>query len=121
MHQTPPHPPEFIYKVTTGTQWNSGGKAGLVPPMPIDEKDGYMHFSTAGQLRETLALHFKGQGDLMLLTVPLAPLAADVKWEPSRGGALFPHLYAPLPVSSVSAADPIAVDADGSVDLPDGL
>ncbi len=110
-----------IYKITTETLWQKGTADGRVPYAPIDEKDGFMHFSTAGQLRETLRLHFAGQTDLVLLSVPVAEIAADLKWEPSRGGALFPHLHGPLPLSAIAAHDRISVAEDGSCALPDAI
>jgi uncharacterized protein (DUF952 family) len=111
--------PQFIYKVITAALWTRAEAAGTVPPMTIDEADGYMHFSTGDQLRETLRLYFKGQGDLMLLVVRTSDVAADLKWEPSRGGALFPHLYASLPRGTVVTATPVSVDAAGEADLPE--
>ena len=88
--------------------------------MPVDAADGFMHFSTAAQLRETLRKHFAGQGDLVLLAVAEAALA-DLRWEPSRGGQLFPHLYRPLPLDLIAWQAPLEVAADGSVQLPEGL
>ena len=111
--------PEYIYKITTGLLWAEAETSGIVPPMPIDEQDGYMHFSTAGQVAETLRLHFKGQSDLALLRVRLADIAAGVKWEPSRGGALFPHLYASLPTAAIAAVHKVAVAENGACDLPE--
>jgi uncharacterized protein (DUF952 family) len=110
-----------IYKVTTGALFARAEAEGHLPPSPIDEKDGFMHFSTAGQLRETLRLHFAGESNLMLCAVPVAPIAAKLKWEPSRGGALFPHLYAALPLSAVAAHYPVSVAKDGSCFLPEGF
>ena len=111
----------IIYKVTTRALWEAGQATGILPPSPIDETDGFMHFSTAEQLRDTLSLHFAGQSDLVLVAVPAAAVADALKWEPSRGGALFPHLYAPLPLSAVSGYHDIAVDADGACPLPAGV
>lgn len=112
--------PEHIYKITTSALWTKAQATGTLAGMPIDQADGYMHFSTADQLPETLSLHFKGQGELMLLKVPTAALGPELKWEPSRGGALFPHLYAPLATSQIAEATPISVNADGTINnLPD--
>jgi len=112
--------PEYIYKITTAALWDDAQTRGTLNGMPIDIADGYMHFSTASQLRETLSLHFKGQDGLMLLKVATETVATGLKWEPSRGGALFPHLYAPLPISQIAGATPISVNADGSINnLPD--
>jgi uncharacterized protein (DUF952 family) len=113
--------PELIYKITTEAVYEPARGTGVFAGMPIDTKDGFIHFSTAGQLAETLRLHFAGQNDLVLLAVRTADLGDDLKWESSRGGALFPHLYAPLPLSAVAWEAPIAVAADGSCDLPEAV
>jgi uncharacterized protein (DUF952 family) len=86
--------------------------------MPIDLKDGFVHFSTAAQLAETLKLHFAGQGDLVVFAVRPADLA-DLRWEPSRGGQLFPHGYGALPLAAVGQSASVSVAADGAVTLPD--
>lgn len=117
---TAPHP-RYIYKIITEPLWAQAQKTGIVPGMPIDEADGYMHFSTAEQLRETLGLHFRGQDGLMVLRVDAAPLGAALKWEASRGGALFPHLYAPLETAGVDLAVPAFVDNGGVASLPEDL
>jgi uncharacterized protein (DUF952 family) len=89
--------------------------------MPVDQADGFLHFSTASQLRETMRLYFAGQSGLMLLAVPAARFGNELKWEPSRGGALFPHLYAPLPLNAVAWSAEIAVADNGEVDLPEAV
>ncbi|MBU1176190.1 MAG: DUF952 domain-containing protein [Alphaproteobacteria bacterium] len=111
----------LIYKVTTLALWQRAEAEGVLPKSPVDETDGYMHFSTAGQLRETLRRYFAGQGDLVLCVVPAAAVADALEWEPSRGGALFPHVYAPLPLSAVSEHHALAVNVDGSCALPEGI
>lgn len=108
----------WIYKVAERALVESARLEGIFHGAPVDLADGFIHFSTAAQLRDTLRLHFAGQGDLELLAVDPAALG-ELRWEPSRGGQLFPHLYAPLPMSAVRAHAPIAVAADGSVHLPD--
>ena len=110
-----------IYKITTGSLWARGLETGQLPYGPVDVEDGFMHFSTAGQLRETLRLHYAGQDGLILCAVETERVAADLKWEPSRGGALFPHLHAQLPISAVAAHYPISVGADGSCELPEEI
>ena len=110
-----------IYKVTTRALWDRGAAEGYLPYAPVDEKDGFMHFSTASQLRETLKLYFAGQDDLVLCAVPVAAVEQDLKWEPSRGGALFPHLHARLPLAAIAAHHTIAVAGDGSCTLPGGI
>lgn len=111
--------PNFIYKIITTDLWEQAGPDDAVPGMPIDIKDGYMHFSTAEQLRETLRLHFKGQKDLMLLAVKTEDVSSAIKWEPSRGGDLFPHLYGPLAVKQVRWSAPASVSETGEANLPD--
>ena len=107
-----------IYKVTTAALWARAEAEGVLPKSPIDVTDGFMHLSTATQLRETIRLYFAGQSDLVLCTVPVAAVAPALKWEPSRGGALFPHLFAELPRAAISAHYAFDVAADGSCDLP---
>jgi uncharacterized protein (DUF952 family) len=111
--------PEHIYKVAARDLVAAARAAGVFAGAPVDLKDGFIHFSTAAQLAETLRLHFAGQEGLVLLAVRTADIAAKLKWEPSRGGELFPHLYAALPMSAVVRSAPIAVAADGTVTLPD--
>lgn len=110
-----------IYKITTAALWAKGQAEGVLPPSPIDAKDGFMHFSSASQLVETLRLHFAGQDQLILAEIDPKRVAENLKWEPSRGGALFPHLYAPLPMSAIIAHHPIAVASDGTTTLPTGI
>jgi len=109
--------PELIYKITTSELWADAQVTGQLKGMPIDEADGYMHFSTAAQLRETLRLHFKGQNNLFVLAVATNEVADKLKWEPSRGGDMFPHLYGPLAVSVIKLATPASVDENGNAHL----
>ena len=102
-----------IYKVATRAQWEAACAAGTFTGAPVDLADGYIHFSTAAQLAETLARHFAGQRDLLLIAVDADTLGADLRWEPSRGGHLFPHLYAALPVALAREVAAIPVDEDG--------
>ena len=81
-------------------------------------RDGFIHFSTAAQVKETAAKHFAGQSGLVLLRLDSEKLGSALKWEASRGGALFPHLYGPLDVAAVSRADPLPLKADGSHEFP---
>lgn len=87
--------------------------------MPVDRADGYIHFSTAEQLRETLRRHFAGQRDLVLFAIESDSLDGNLRWEPSRGGALFPHLYGELPMETIVDQSAIGGDADGTADLPE--
>jgi uncharacterized protein (DUF952 family) len=114
--------PDLIYKIATSESYAPARHAGHYAGMPIDAADGYMHFSTAAQLAETLRLHFKGQTDLVLLAVRTAELGDGLVWEPSRGGQLFPHLYGgPLDLATVAWEEAISVDGDGHCVLPEGV
>ena len=111
--------PEFVYKIVSRAAFDAAATEGVFPQMPIDLRDGYVHMSTAAQLAETLKLHFAGQSDLVAFAVRSADLGVALRWEPSRGGALFPHLYGELPMSRDRPTAPIvAVAAGGSVALP---
>lgn len=110
-----------IYKVCDRESWAEARRHGVYSGAPVDHEDGYIHFSTAAQLAETLARHFAGREGLVLLGVPVVRLGDALQWEPSRGGDLFPHLYAELPVSAVVSEHPLALDADGRHILPDDL
>jgi uncharacterized protein (DUF952 family) len=113
--------PQFIYKVASRSAFAAARPSGAFRGMPVDEADGYMHFSTAAQLPETLRRHFAGEADLVLLAVPAEAVGAGLRWEPSRGGELFPHLYAPLDLEAVAWWAPLAVAADGGCALPEAV
>src|SRR5690348_8121024 len=100
-----------IYKILSRAAWNAAKTRGRFEGSTIDARDGYIHFSTAAQAQETARKHFLGQSDLVVLEVDGDAL--DLKWEPSRGGALFPHLYAPLDVKHVRAVHEAPLGADG--------
>ncbi len=102
-----------IYKILPASLWHEAQQAGAFRGAPVDLADGYIHFSTAEQVSETAAKHFAGQRDLILLHVDAGALGDALKWEPSRGGALFPHLYAELDLKHVSRADPLPLGDDG--------
>jgi uncharacterized protein (DUF952 family) len=110
--------PLIAYKVLTGPQMAVLEADGVFAGAPIDLADGYVHLSAADQVTETVDKHFAGQTDLHVAAVDLTVLGQAVKWEPSRGGALFPHIYAPLPLSAVLAYGPLERGADGRVRLP---
>jgi len=98
----------LVYKICPGADWAQATSSGSYAGSAVDRADGFIHFSTAGQARETATKHFAGQTDLVLVQVDTTRLPPDaLKWEPSRGGALFPHLYAPLPVSAALRVDPL--------------
>jgi uncharacterized protein (DUF952 family) len=105
------------YKVLTAEQLIALER-GIFEGAPIDVSDGYIHLSTAAQLDETVDKHFAGQQDLAVAAVDLDVLGAALRWEPSRGGQLFPHLYGRLTLDSVIAYGPLERDVDGRVRLP---
>lgn len=85
-----------IYKLVPRPLWRQAEETGTFTGSPVDHQDGYIHFSTAGQVEETAAKHFAGQRDLLIVAVDAGALGGRLKYEPSRSGALFPHLYEPL-------------------------
>ena len=93
--------PATAYKILTADQWAQFQTDGVFHGAPVDLADGYIHLSAADQLQGTLTKHFAGQSGLVIAEVDLAALGESVKWEVSRGGALFPHIYGPLPMSAV--------------------
>ena len=110
--------PKVAYKVLTALQMAEFEREGMFAGAPIDIADGYIHLSTSDQLTETVTKHFAGQDDLHLVAVDLVVLGESVKWEASRGGQLFPHIYAALPLSAALAYGALARAADGTVVLP---
>lgn len=108
----------IAYKVLLADEMARLEADGRFDGAPIDVADGYIHLSTAAQLDETVAKHFAGKGDLFVAAVDLAVLGEAVRWEPSRGGALFPHIYAVLPLDAVIAYGPLDREPDGSIRLP---
>ncbi len=95
----------LAYKILTADQWAQFQDEGIFTGAPVDLADGYIHMSTADQLDETLARHFAGQTGLVIATIDLTQLGDALKWEVSRGGALFPHYYSALPIAAVVATD----------------
>jgi uncharacterized protein (DUF952 family) len=104
--------PTTIYKICENALWREAERAGLFRGAPVDARDGFIHFSTAAQVRETAARHFVGAADLMLIAVETAALGGALRWEVSRGGDLFPHLYGPLPLAAVLWAKPLPLGSD---------
>jgi len=104
--------PTTIYKICENALWREAERAGLFRGAPVDARDGFIHFSTAAQVRETAARHFAGAADLMLIAVEAAALGGALRWEVSRGGDLFPHLYGPLPLAGVLWAKPLPLGGD---------
>ena len=107
----------IAYKVATAADVAALDE-GVFHGAPVDVADGFIHLSSAAQLTETVARHFAGQRDLTVLAVDLAALGAAVRWEPSRHGQLFPHVYAPLVPAVILGRVALGHDPDGSVRLP---
>ena len=102
----------LIYKIVAADVWAAAKNEGVFAGAPVDLADGFIHFSDAAQVRETAARHFAGQAGLLLVAFEAAALS-PLKWEASRGGALFPHLYGPLPVEAVLAVHDLPLGAGG--------
>jgi uncharacterized protein (DUF952 family) len=113
--------PALIFKIATRDVVEKARKSGTFTGMPIDTVDGYLHFSTGPQLAETLKLYFAGQRDVVLLAVRADDMGGDLRWEPSRGGQLFPHVYGTFPMSGVVHEAAVDVGADGSCALPEWI
>jgi len=112
---------EFIYKICSKGAWDTAVDHGVFAGAPIDLEDGYIHFSSASQVAETAAKHFNGQDDLVLIALDASKLGSNLKWEPSRGGDLFPHLYGELRVGLAEWVKPLPVGADGRHVFPEGV
>jgi len=110
----------LIYKIVSRDEWRTAVAKGVFEGSAVDLADGYIHFSEAGQLRDTARKHFAGRDDLMLVSIDADRLDPAPIWEPSRGGALFPHLYGPMPVSAAVEARALIVDAEASALLEFG-
>jgi uncharacterized protein (DUF952 family) len=107
-----------LYKIVPAVLWRSAEREGSFRGSPVDVKDGFIHFSTAAQVVETAAKHFASERDLLLVRVNAARLGEHLRWEPSRGGALFPHLYTALDLKQVTRVDPLPLAADGTHQFP---
>jgi uncharacterized protein (DUF952 family) len=105
--------PDLVYKIATRAQWEEATAAGVFRGAPVDREDGFIHLSTAAQVRETAARHFAGRDDLVLVAVAPERLGGALRYEPSHGGALFPHLHADLAVTAVCQVAPLPLGADG--------
>lgn len=110
---------QIVYKIAPRALWAEATARGVFEGAPIDLADGFIHFSTAQQARETAAKHFAGQSDLVLVAVDDGQFGSAMRYEVSRGGALFPHLYAPLPVSAALWVRDLPLGEDGSHVFPD--
>lgn len=100
--------PSAAFKILTAEQWADWQAKGIFHGAPVDLADGFIHLSAGDQVRETAAKHFAGQTNLFLAEIDLTGLGDAVKWEPSRGGALFPHVYAAIPLARVLSAKPMS-------------
>lgn len=108
-----------IYKICSSELWREAERAGLFAGAPLDLTDGFIHFSTAAQVAETAAKHFAGAAGQVLVAVDAGALGEALKWEPSRGGALFPHLYGSLAVAAVLWVKPLPLGAHGRHVFPE--
>ncbi|MGA8170953.1 MAG: DUF952 domain-containing protein [Methylocystis sp.] len=105
----------LVYKIVAAPAWRAAG--AVFPGAGVDLADGYIHFSSATQVEETAARHYAGQRDLLLVAIEAGKLGAALKWEASRGGQLFPHLYGELPTSAVAWVRPLPLDSAGGHDF----
>lgn len=114
-------PPGNLFKIYSAPQWRTSQSRGELVPAPVDEADGFVHLSVAGQVRGTANKWFAGQPGLILLELDRAAVeAADLRWEPARGGELFPHVYGRIELSAVVKASPLSGD-DGAFAFPPEL
>src|SRR5579863_7748786 len=111
-------PDRIVYKVMSAAEAQQMQRDGVFHGSPADIADGYIHLSCGSQLAETLDKHFSGVEGLVLAAVDLLRLGDTVRWEPSRGGQLFPHIYGPLPIGAVVSVGAVERTADGAVRLP---
>lgn len=107
-----------IFKIVPAGLWRAAGQTGIFMGSEVDSRDGFIHFSSAAQVEETAAKHFGGQDDLLLIAIDSDRLGKALKWEPSRGGALFPHLYGPLALTAVTSVAPLPLGPDGRHRFP---
>ena len=110
-----------VYKIVAVDLWQAAEASGAFTGAGIDLNDGFIHLSTAGQARRTAQLYFKGHGNLVLVAADGASLGDALKYEPSRDGDLFPHLYGPLPLAAVLSVRPLPVGSDGNHVFPEDI
>ena len=108
-----------VYKILERAAWEAAKRAGRFEGAAIDLADGYIHLSTAAQAEETARRHFAGHAGLVLARFDTAALGAGLKWEPSRGGDLFPHVYGPIDPTLAEAVSDIELDSNGTPRLGD--
>ena len=109
----------LVFKIAPEGLWRAAEATGVFTGAPVDQQDGFIHLSTADQVRETADRHFARQEDLFLVAVAEEDLGPALRYEPSRGGALFPHLYGSLPVAVVRWVKPLPLDQAGRHVFPD--
>ena len=110
-----------VYKIVAADLWQAAEDSGVFTGAGIDLNDGFIHLSTRAQARRTAQLYFKGQGNLVLVAVDGARLGDALKYEPSRDGDLFPHLYGPLPLAAVLSVQPLPIGSDGNHVFPENV
>lgn len=110
-----------IFKIFRAEEFAVFEAAGETAGAPIDLEDGYIHFSTSAQVRETAAKHFSGEEDLVLLALEADNLGDALRWEPSRGGQLFPHLYRNMSRADVLWVQPLPLGPDGAHRFPEDM
>jgi uncharacterized protein (DUF952 family) len=113
--------PKTIYRLLSAEVWRDAQRAGSFAGTEHDRRVGFIHISTAAQVAETAARHYAGQTELLLLGVSVAALGAELRWEVSRGGALFPHLYRSLPIAAVTSVRALSLGSNGLHLFPSGL
>ena len=109
----------LVYKISPDGLWREAEREGVFAGAPVDLQDGFIHLSTGAQVAETAARHFAGQGDLVLIAVDADALGPALRYERSRGGDLFPHVYGPLPLSAVRWAAPLPLGPNGRHVFPE--
>jgi uncharacterized protein (DUF952 family) len=112
---------DMVYKICQRSEWAAAEQIGHYTGSADDIRDGYIHLSAQPQLAETARRYFAGQGDLVLIAFDATRLGAALRWDPSRGGDLFPHLYADLPTALALWVKPLALDQSGTPIIPEGL
>jgi len=111
----------LVYKILGEAEWQTAVRTGLYAGSADDARDGYIHLSAADQVAGTAARHFGGRTDLVLVALDVALLGSALKWERSRGGALFPHLYGPIDPAAAVSVTPLPLGPNGMPELPEGI
>jgi uncharacterized protein (DUF952 family) len=111
----------LAFKIAGAGAWSEACRAGAYHGSPVDRRDGFIHLSARHQVEETAAKHFRGETGLVLIAFDTAALGPDLRWEPSRGGDLFPHFYGPLPTAAALWTLPLPLGEDGIPRLPEDI